>query len=130
MQSSWDVANVLLDIEDLADLLGERHRIIANNWQGAAMMSLTARILVRAAEILDHVDFNTAALRADLAGKHVAARRVYSAAEMIDHAADLLSEFAGLVHDNERRWRVFRSCVQQVVAALEPATIAPDLSGP
>ena len=34
MQSSWDVAVVLLDIDELADMLGERHRIIANNWQG------------------------------------------------------------------------------------------------
>ena len=130
MHSSWDVATVLIDIEDLADLLGERHRIIANNWQGAAVMSLIARILVRSAEILDHVDFNPAALRADLAGRHVAARHLHSAAEMIDHAADLLSEFAGLVHDNERRWRVFRSRVQQLVTALEPAAIAHQGSGP
>ena len=34
MQSSWDLAVVLLDIDELADMLGERHRIIANNWQG------------------------------------------------------------------------------------------------
>ena len=40
-------AVVLLDIEELADMLGERHRIIANNWQGASMMSLAARILER-----------------------------------------------------------------------------------
>ena len=40
---------------------------------------------------------------------------------MIDHAADLLSDFAGIVHDNERRWRVFRSRVEHIVAAL-PAT--------
>jgi hypothetical protein len=119
MQSSWDVAAVLLDIEDLADLLGERHRIIANNWQGASIMSVVARVLVRAAEILDHVDFSPAAVRADLAGQHVSAGRLYSAAEMMDHAADLLSEFAGLVHDNERRWRVFRSRVEQIVATLD-----------
>ena len=119
MQSSWDVATVLLDIEDLADLLGERHRIIANNWQGASIMSLVARILVRAAEILDHVDFSPAAVRADLAGQRVSAGHLYSAAEMIDHAADLLSEFAGIVHDNERRWRVFRSRVEQIVATLD-----------
>ena len=36
-------------------------------------------------------------------------RRLSSAAEMIDHVADLLSDFAGIVHDNERRWRVFRA---------------------
>ena len=35
MQSSWDLAVVLLDLDELADMLGERHRIIANNWQGA-----------------------------------------------------------------------------------------------
>jgi hypothetical protein len=117
MQASWDMATVLLDIEPLADLLGERHRIIANNWQGASMMSLAAHILTRAAEILDLVDFSPTAIRADLAGDHISARRLYSAAEMIDHAADLFSEFAGIVHDNERRWRVFRTRVEQILAA-------------
>jgi hypothetical protein len=119
MQASWDVATVLLDVDGFADLLGERHRIIANNWQGASMMSLAARVLRRAADVLDVVDFAPAALRADLADQHVSARRLYSAAEMIDHAADLFSEFAGIVHDNERRWRVFHDRVQHVVATLE-----------
>jgi hypothetical protein len=45
--------------------------------------------------------------RADLAGNRVTVGRLYSVAEMLDHAADLLSDYAGLVHDNERRWRVF-----------------------
>ena len=120
MQSAWEMAIVLFDIEDLSDLLGERHRIIANNWQGASMMSLAGRVLDRAAGLLDRVDFTPAAVRADLAAQHLSARRVYSAAEMIDHAADLFSDFAGLVHDNERRWRVFRAGVEQVVANLAP----------
>ncbi len=124
MQSSWDMATVLFDIEPLADLLGERHRIIANNWQGASMMSLAGRILARAAELLDRVDFSPGAIRADLASENVSARRLYSAAEMIDHAADLFSDFAGIVHDNERRWRVFRARIEQIVAAscADPAT--------
>jgi hypothetical protein len=119
MQSSWEVAAILLDIDELADMLGERHRIIANNWQGASIMSLAARILQRAAELLDHVDFNPAAVRADIATSHASARRLYSAAEMIDHAADLFSDFAGIVHDNERRWRVFRARVQELATTLE-----------
>jgi hypothetical protein len=110
---------VLFDIDDLSDLLGERHRIIANNWQGASMMSLAARILVRVAELLDRVDFSPAALRADLADHNTSARRLSSAAEMIDHVADLFSDFGGIVHDNERRWRVFRARVEQIVAAQE-----------
>ncbi len=119
MQASWDVAVVLLDIDELADMLGERHRIIANNWQGASMMTLAGRILQRAADVLDRVDFTPAALRADLADQHASARRLYSSAEMIDHAADLFSEFGGTVHDNERRWRVFRERVQEYAATLE-----------
>jgi hypothetical protein len=119
MQSSWDIAVVLLDIDELADLLGERHRIIANNWQGASTMSLTSRILQRAADVLDRVDFTPASLRADIADRHASARRLFSAAEMIDHAADLLSEFAHLVHDNERRWRVFHATVEGFAAKLE-----------
>jgi hypothetical protein len=118
MQASWDFVPVLFDVDELADLLGERHRIIANNWQGASVMSLTARILGRAAELLDHIDFSPAALRADLDGAHASAGRLRSVAEMLDHAADLLCDFGGLVHDNERRWRVFRDRVEQVVAAL------------
>lgn len=115
MQSSWDMATVLFDIEPLADMLGERHRIIANNWRGAAMMTLAGRVLSRSAQLLDRVDFGPSAIRADLAGDHVSARRLYSAAEMVDHAADLFSEFAGIVHDNERRWRVFHTRVEQIV---------------
>ncbi len=121
MESSWAVGEVLFDIDDLADLLGERHRIIANNWQGASMVRLAGRILARAADLLDRIDFAPSVLRADLGRKRISAARMYSAAEMIDHAADLLSEFAGIVHDNERRWRIFRSRVQQVVAALPAA---------
>ncbi len=118
MQSAWDIAPALFDIEDLADLLGERHRIIANNWQGASIMSLAGRVLERAADLISRVDFSPPALRADLAAQRLSARRLYSAAEMIDHAADLFSDFAGIVHDNERRWRVFRARVEQVAANL------------
>jgi hypothetical protein len=115
MTTSWAVAVALLDIDGLADLLGERHRIIANNWQAASLMTLAARTLERAADVLDRVDFSPVALRTDLEGSRVSFQRVYSAAEMTDHAADLLSEFANLVHDNERRWRVIH---QRVVALL------------
>ncbi len=118
MRSAWQVAPMLFEVNDLADLLGERHRIIANNWQGASVLTLVGTVLLRAVDVLEQVDFTPSALRADLSAGKVAPGRLYSAAEMIDHAADLLSEFAALVHDNERRWRVFRARVEQVVAAL------------
>ena len=35
MQASWDMAIALIEIDGLADMLGERHRIIANDWQAA-----------------------------------------------------------------------------------------------
>lgn len=105
----------LNDIAELADLLGERHRIITNDWQAAHMSMLTGRLLARAAEILDRVDFSPTSLRADLATSRVAPRRLYSAAELIGRGADLLSDSAGLVRDNERRWRAFRSRVERLV---------------
>jgi len=116
MQASWGLAAALVDIDDLADVLGERHRIIANDWQAAHMSSLAARLLRRAAEMLDHVDFTPAALRRDLAGRRVVPRRLYSAAELIARAADLCSDSAGLVHDNECRWRTFRQRVGAIAA--------------
>lgn len=73
------------------------------------MSTPTGRLLIRATEILERVDFSPTELRADLATSRVAPRRLYSAAELIARAADLLSDSAGLVHDNERRWRTFRS---------------------
>jgi hypothetical protein len=48
------------------------------------------------------------------------AQRLYSAAEMIDHAADLFNDFAGIVHDNERRWRAFQAHVKALADTLQP----------
>jgi len=117
MQSAWSIVPALIDVDELADLPGERHRIIANNWQGASIVTLVGNILSRAVDLLDHVDFAPAALRADLDCGRAVVGYEYSAAEMIDHAPDLLSDFAGLVHDNERRWRIFRARVQQAADA-------------
>ena len=117
MQASWDMAAALTGIGGLADMLGERHRIIANDWQAAHMITLMSHIFDRAADILDQTDFTPKALRADLAGEKVSAGRLYSAAELISHAADLCSDSAGLVHDNERRWRTFRQRVSELTAA-------------
>ncbi len=114
MQASWNMASALVAFDGLADVLGERHRIIANDWQAADTTALVGRILQRAAEMLDGIDFTPAALRADLAAGRVTPARLYSIAEMIGHAADLSSAAAGAEHDSERRWRTFRSRVQQV----------------
>ena len=119
MQASWDMAAALAGIGGLADMLGERHRIIANDWQAAHMTTLMSHILDRAADILDQTDFTPKALRADLAGEKVSVGRLYSAAELISHAADLCSASAGLVHDNERRWRTFRQRVSELTAASQ-----------
>jgi hypothetical protein len=115
MKAGWDMAAALIDIDGLSDLLGERHRTIANDALAADMQSLIARLLDRAADILDHVDFIPNALRADLAGGRRAVGLLHSAAELINRAADLCSDSAGLVNDNERRWRVVRQRVAQLV---------------
>jgi hypothetical protein len=72
-------------------------------------MTLVGHVLDRSADLLDHIDFTPTSLRADLAGSAVSKQHAYAAAEMIDHASDLLGQFAALVHDNERRWRVFHA---------------------
>lgn len=72
------------------------------------MSSLAGRLLHRAVDVLERVDLSPDALRVDLLGSRSSPRLVHSSVELIDRAADLLSDSAGLVHDNERRWRVFR----------------------
>jgi hypothetical protein len=59
------------------------------------MNGLIGLMLARAAEMLDHIDFDPAALRSDLAGARIAPQRVYSAAEVTARTADLCSESAG-----------------------------------
>lgn len=83
MQASWDIAAALVDIPGLEDLLGDRHRIIANDWLAANESALIARLLNRAADILDKIDFTPAALRADIAGPQRSAALVHSAAELL-----------------------------------------------
>jgi hypothetical protein len=117
MQTSWDIAAALVDIPGLEDLLGDRHRIIANDWLAAHESALIAKVVDRAADILDKIDFTPAALHADLSGPRRAPALVHSAAELINRAADLCSESAGLVNDNERRWRTFRARVAQITGA-------------
>ena len=114
MEKSWAVAGSLAAYQELADVLGERHRIIANDWQAASAQTLIARLLRRALEIIGRVDFSPAALRSDLAGARVAPAYLYSASELLDQAADLTVQSASLVHDNERRWRTFSERVRQL----------------
>ena len=123
MESSWKAAAALITAPQLADLLGERHRIIANDWQAAQMSMVVGSILRRAADILDQVDFAPAAVRADLAAASTTPAMLYSAAELMAHGADLLSDSAGLVHGNERRWRTFHTRVAQL-------TMSPSGPGP
>ncbi len=124
MDASWTSALGLLPVEPLADLLGERHRIIAGNWQNAALSTLVAKLPLRAEEILVQVDFTPSAIRDDLDGRRLVPRYVYAAAELIDRAADLLAESAVIVHDNERRWRTFwaRICALTGAATAEAAS--------
>jgi hypothetical protein len=107
MEQSWQVAGALGAFPALADVLGERHRIIADDWQSAALQQLVAHLIRRALDLLEHVELTPAAVRADLAGERVDARYLYSASELLDRAADLMLDSAMLVHGNERRWRVF-----------------------
>ena len=115
MEAAWGVAGALAAYPELADLLGERHRIIANDWQSAALQGLIARLLRRALDLLGAVDFSTGgAARRPRRTAH-APGYLYSASELIDRAADLMAESAILVHDNERRWRVFGERVRELL---------------
>jgi hypothetical protein len=114
MEASWKVALQVLHNPLMANVLGERHRIIANDWQSASLYSLVSTLLCGALDVLKVVDLSPASVRSDLAGPRFIPQYLYSAAELIDRAADLAAEAATLVHDNERRWRVFRSRVREV----------------
>jgi hypothetical protein len=114
MDAGWGMAKAFLDVPELADLLAERHRIITTDWQTATMSIVTGRAVERAVDILDRIDFTPAAIREDLAGERLDSRLLFSACELLDHAADLAANSAALVHENDRRWRVFHDRVQSI----------------
>jgi len=123
MEQTWAAALVLVDYPELSDLVGDRHWIIANDWQAAEMSSLAGRLVHRATAVLERVDLSPDVLRADLDGPRSSIGLTYSAVELLDHAADLLSDSAGLVHDNERHWRLFHQRVTELTglpAATKP----------
>lgn len=119
MEQAWEVAGALAAYPALADLLGERHRIIANDWQSAGLQALAARLVRRGLDLLGRVDFSPAALRQDLAGERQSVAYLYSASELIDRAADLIAASATLVHENDRRWRIFGERVRELQASAE-----------
>ena len=116
MEKSWQVAGALAAYPTLADVLGERHRIIANDWQSSALQILVGRLLRRALELIELVDFSPKALREDLSNTRQNPAYLFSASELIDRAADLMTESATLVHENERRWRMFGQRVRELTA--------------
>jgi hypothetical protein len=115
METSWGMAEALLQFPELADLLSERHRIISNDWQAASLAKLVARNLDRARAILERLDLSPAGIREDLGGSRRYPAFLHSACDLIDYASDLAAESAALVHGNERRWRVFRQRVDELV---------------
>lgn len=117
MEQAWGTAGALVQFDDLIDLLGERHRIIGNDWQAAGMNSLAGRFLRRSLEVLEQIDFTPGALREDLAGARRNPPYLYTASELLDTAADLYSRSSALVHENERRWRIFGERVRELRVA-------------
>jgi hypothetical protein len=114
MESAWESAKPLVQNPALADVLGERHRIITNDQHAAHLFCLSAREIRRSLEILDHLDLSSGGVRTDLAGPRSYPGYLYSASELLDLAADGVTEAGVLIHDNERRWRVWRERVERV----------------
>ncbi len=113
MESAWDSAKSLVQNPALAGVLGERHRIISNDHHAAHLFSLASRQMRRALDILEHIDLSSAAVRRDLSGPRFYPAYLYSASELLDLAADGLAECGPLIHDNERRWRVYRERLER-----------------
>ena len=83
------------------------------------MSALAGRFLLRALDLIAKVDFSPGLLREDLAGPRRNPAYLYSASELLDTAADLYARSSTLVHENERRWRVFNERVKELKAAVK-----------
>ncbi len=115
MESSWEEAASLIELDEFADVLEERHRIIANDWQAALLDGLAARLLRRALDILESVDALPTAWR-DQTSITASANRLRGAAAIIARAAELLDDAAALGEENERHWSVVRGRMRELGA--------------
>lgn len=62
------------------------------------------------------MNFSPAELRKELAGVRSAPGYLYSAAELISHAADLAAAGSVLTREDERRWRIFHHRIEQITS--------------
>ena len=111
MEASWDTVGSLIKMPPVAEVLGERHLIIINDWQAAYLDTLTSRLIGRGRALLEEVDFAPEALRNDILEGKMAIKYIRSCTELLDRASKLMCESAMLVHDNDKRWRSFREAV-------------------
>lgn len=99
--------------------------IIANDAQAADMSRVAGRLLMRAVEMLDRLRLTPEALRHDdLTADGLVPQFNEAATELIDRAADLLSDSAGLADENdenERRWQTLRARVDALASTTPNA---------
>jgi hypothetical protein len=124
MDGSWTAASSLIGVRPLADVLGDRHRIIINNWRMAHASELIACLLLRAADLLAATELNPPAIRADLATVALTPGHLLAAAELLDAASELSTEAGLRVLDSEPRWRRFSDRVETLAAAGAPSEVA------
>ena len=106
--------------------MGERHRIISNDWLAAHMQSLIGTL---SGPRRGHARPRRPHPGGAAGRPGRAPRRARSGStpppRCISRAADLCCESAELVHDNERRWRVTRERTEQLVQAMTAHTATP-----
>ena len=95
-------------------VVGDRHKIIVNDWRAAYDSSKVSRLIRRALDILDRIDFTPASAKAELRGPRFSPKYLLSASELLDKAAEVAKESTGLVRENEQRWMAFRQRVGEV----------------
>ncbi len=114
IESSADAAKPLIQKSPSTAVVSDRQKIIVNDWRAAYMGSMASRLIRRATDILDHVDFTPRSAKADERGRRYSPKYLSSASDLLDRAAKAADESAVLFHDNERRWLAFRQRVGEV----------------
>lgn len=96
---------------------GEQHQPGASSDGLLAVAANLSRYHREHEKYYSEVPLADAALRDDLASARTAPAYLYSAAELISHAAGLSAANSVITHDNERRWRIFHQRIEQISSA-------------
>lgn len=127
-QSSYDAVQRVPYQQQVLAVLRDDHRVIARDWLGADMNAAVARLLLRAARVLESEDLSQRAIHDDLLGSRSLRVPLQAAATMLERAGVLATDCTAFVQSFDQQWIALRGEIASTMALYPQGNSAPAVS--